>query len=248
MADAARVLVVDDDLEMRELLVLVLETQGLVVTSAGTGAEAIAEARRTDPDLVTLDLTLPDADGTDVCRELRTFTDAYIVMISGRSDQVDRLTGLDVGADDYLVKPFSPQEVRARVAALLRRPRASQQTTPTPVAPREPEPATGVIDAGGGLVVDPGGQTALLDGVALPMTAAEVALLAALAGAPGRTWTRSELVWAVWQGDFIESDHLVDVHVGHVRRKLRQAGGRHQWIVTVGGTSYAFTHGPQPDA
>jgi DNA-binding response OmpR family regulator len=240
MTDAARVLVVEDDRDIRELLVLVLETSGLAVTSAETGAEAIAEARRSDPDLITLDLTLPDADGTDVCRELRTFTDAYIMMITGRSEQADRLVGLELGADDYLVKPFSAQEFRARVAALLRRPRASQQPQQAQPALATEAAASSVVDAGGGLVVDPAAHAASLDGTALPMTPAEVDLLAALAGSPGRTWTRSELVWAVWQGEFIESDYLVDVHVGNVRRKLRQAGSTRQWIVTVGGTAYSF--------
>ena len=150
------------------------------------------------------------------------------MMITGRAEQADRLVGLEVGADDYLVKPFTAQEVRARVAALLRRPRASKTQEAT------------LVDAGGGLLVLASAHTALLDGVPLPLTPTEVDLLAAFASAPGRTWTRAELVKAVWQGEFIESDFLVDVNVGSVRRKLRQAGSDRSWITTVDGTSYAF--------
>lgn len=237
MNDAARVLIVEDDPDIRFILVRTLEEVGHRVFSASSGAEAVEQARLIDPDLITLDLTLPDADGTEVCRRLRDFTNAYIMMVTGRSEQADRLVGLEVGADDYLLKPFSPQELRARVAALLRRPRVSQESQPAPL-----------VDAGGGLVLLASAHTALLHGVPLPLTPTEVDLLAAFASAPGRTWTRSELVKAVWQGEFVESDFLVDVSVGSVRRKLRQAGSTHQWISTVDGTSYAFapvdTSGP----
>ena len=123
MQPGHRALVVDDDDDIRDLLVHVLEKSGIEVRSAGTGAEAVEVARSFDPDLVTLDLSLPDVDGTEVCREIRTFSSAYVVMITARADEIDRLVGLEVGADDYLAKPFSPREVRARAQALLRRPR-----------------------------------------------------------------------------------------------------------------------------
>lgn len=228
MGDATSVLVVEDDPDIRDLLVFVLKSIGLEVSTASSGAEALEQARRIDPDLVTLDLTLPDADGTDVCRELRGFTDAYIMMVTGRTEEADRLVGLEVGADDYLVKPFSAQEICARVGALLRRPRTSRRSSAT------------LLDAGNGLLLLASAHTALLHGVPLPLTPTEVDLLAVIVAAPGKTWTRTELVRAVWQGEFIESDFLVDVHVGSVRRKLRQAGSDRQWISTIDGTSYAF--------
>ena len=236
MQPGHRALVVDDDDDIRDLLVHELEKSGLDVRTASTGAEALGLARDFDPDLVTLDLSLPDLDGTDVCREIRSFSSAYIVMITARSDEIDRLVGLEVGADDYLAKPFSPREVRARAQALLRRPRLAAASAPV-AADAEPAPTT-VADVG--LVVDPTRHVARLDGVALPLTPAEVDLLAAMATRPGHAWSRGELVREVWQGDFIESDFLVDVHVGNVRRKLRRAGGHGEWITTVNGTGYRF--------
>lgn len=236
MAVAHRALVVDDDSDICELIVTVLEDAGLEVSTAASGAEALEAARRLPPDLVTLDLTLPDMDGTEVCRELRAFSDAYVVMITGRDSEIDRLVGLEVGADDYLSKPFSPRELRARAAALLRRPRLAPVL---PVAAGEPDQSG--IRAGGGLVLVPDDQAALLDGEPLPLTPAELAVLTSLAASPGRTWERGDLVREVWQGEFIESDFLVDVHVANLRRKLRKAGGgAREWIRTVGGVGYAF--------
>ncbi|WP_435741364.1 response regulator transcription factor [Nocardioides sp. SYSU DS0663] len=244
-----RALVVDDDPDICELIVTVLAGAGIEVTTASSGAEAVASARREPPDLITLDLTLPDMDGTEVCRSIRTFSDAYVIMITGRDSEIDRLVGLEMGADDYLAKPFSPRELRARAAALLRRPRVAESapgaggaeesvpgSAETPRRPAEPE-----VHAGGGLVLVPVDHLALLDGEPLPLTPAELALLTSLAAAPGRTWERGDLVREVWQGEFIESDFLVDVHVANLRRKLRKAGGgARDWIRTVGGVGYAF--------
>ncbi len=238
MQTGHRALVVDDDDDIRDLLVHVLEQTGVEVRAVSTGAEAIEVARAFDPDLVTLDLTLPDLDGTEVCRQIRTFSSAYIVMITGRVDEIDRLVGLELGADDYLAKPFSPREVRARAQALLRRPRLAATPQDAPVT--EATETTAGPDSG--LVIDRERHVALLDGVLLPLTPAEVDLLAAMATRPGHGWSRGELVRAVWQGDFIESDFLVDVHIGNVRRKLKRAGGRGEWITTVEGSGYRFDH------
>lgn len=228
-----RALVVDDDEDVRLLLAHVLEGLDLDVVSAGTGQQGIEELRATDADLVTLDLTLPDLDGVEVCRRMREFSDAYVVMITGRLEESDRLVGLDVGADDYMTKPVSPREVRARAAALLRRPRQRREPEP------EPEPDR-VVDAGGGLVLVPVRHVAMLDGDPLPLTPTEVDLLTALSSRPGEPRERGELVREVWAGDFIESDFLVDVHIASLRRKLRKAGTRREWISTVGGTGYRF--------
>ncbi|GEP32684.1 DNA-binding response regulator [Nocardioides szechwanensis] len=238
-----RVLVVDDDADIRDLLVFVLEQAGLEVSWAETGEDALAKVREHQPDLVTLDLTLPDMDGTEVCRRLREFSDAYVVMITGRASETDRLVGLEVGADDYMNKPFSPREVLARVSALLRRPRlgapsepASSVEEPAPVA----GPADAELDVGGGLVLDSARHVATLDGERVMLTPAEFDLLRALATRPGEAWEREELVREVWQGEFIESDFLVDVHIANLRRKLRRAGSRTTWIRTVGGASYLY--------
>ena len=237
-----RAVVVDDDDDIRD----VLEQAGLEVHAAETGERALELVREVDPDLVTLDLSLPDMDGTDVCRGIRAFSDAYIIMITGRSDEIDRLVGLEVGADDYLSKPFSPREVRARSVALLRRPRLGRpvQAVGGAVDPAAPAPVPALvettIEAGGGLVLHKVRHVALLDGRPLPLTPAEVDLLAALASRPGHSWSRGELVREVWQGEFIESDFLVDVHIGNLRRKLKRAGGDREWIRTVDGSGYRF--------
>lgn len=249
METTHRVLVVDDDDDIRDLLVFVLEQAGLEVSWAENGADALAMVRDQQPDLVTLDLTLPDMDGTDVCRRLREFSDAYVVMITGRAAETDRLVGLEVGADDYMNKPFSPREVLARVSALLRRPRlgastaAAAGTTPgaeAGVAETASTPVEAELDAGGGLVLDAARHLAMLDGERVMLTPAEFDLLRALATRPGVAWEREELVREVWHGEFIESDFLVDVHIANLRRKLRRAGSRTTWIRTVGGVGYLY--------
>lgn len=234
-----RAVVVEDDLDIRELLAHVLRARDLDVECAATGQEGVALVRAHDPDLITLDLTLPDLDGVEVCRQVRSFSDAYIMMITGRVEEADRLAGLDVGADDYLTKPVSPREVQARAAALLRRPRLGAAPEPPAPAPEPSAPET-VFDAGGGLVLVRVRHVALLDGEPLPLTPAELDLLAALSSRQGVTWTREELVREVWEGDFIESDFLVDVQVAGLRRKLRQASGGQEWITAVGGSGYRF--------
>ncbi|WP_341924069.1 response regulator transcription factor [Nocardioides psychrotolerans] len=245
MTTAHRAVVVDDDDDIRDLLVHVLREAGLEVSTASDGASALATIREVQPDLVTLDLSLPDMDGTDVCKALREFSDAYVVMITGRDAEIDRLVGLEVGADDYMAKPFSPREVRARVSALLRRPRLGAVVVTPPVpeddpaSPSSPAPR-GPVDVGGGLVLDAEHHVAVLDGQRVMLTPAEFDLLHALASKPGAAWERGDLVREVWRGEFIESDFLIDVHIGNVRRKLRRAGSDHSWIRTIDGSGYVF--------
>ena len=223
-----RALVVEDDPDIRDLVVMVLEGIDLEVRAVGTGAEAVAAARDSAPDLITLDLTLPDADGTDVCRRLREFTDAYIVMVTGRDSEIDRLVGLEVGADEYLAKPFSSKELRARATALLRRPRLGA----TPPAER-----SSLVQLPGGLAVDQATGQVYVDSEVVPLTPTEVQLLVALSTEPFGPRDRGDLARAVWGGDFIESDFLVDVQVAGLRRKLRAAAGR-EWVRAVGGAAY----------
>lgn len=236
-----RVLVVDDDPDLRALIELVLVEEGLTVSTVTTGREAIEAVRREEPDLVTLDLTLPDLDGTEVCRELRAFSDVYVVMVTGRDQESDRLAGLEIGADDYLVKPFSPRELRARVKALLRRPRQSTASAAAAVAAAPGAPAV-PLEPGGGLVIVPTGRVVLLDGRVVPLTPAEVDVVAVLASEPGRVWERGELARQVWNTQFVESDYVVDLHVAGARRKLRKAAGAgsREWIRTVAGSGYVF--------
>lgn len=237
-----RALVVDDDPDIADLVVMVLEALDLEVVVAPTGATALALARERQPDLVTLDLTLPDMDGTEVCEQLRSFTDAYIIMITGRDAEIDRLVGLEVGADEYLSKPFSPRELRARAAALLRRPRMGLPGAGTGEGEdqdRTTVRASGVsmTDLGHGLLLDPlTGATRYRD-ESVPLTPTEGRILLTLARHLGEPLERGVLVKEVWQGEFIESDFLVDVQVAGLRRKLRSTTGR-DWIAVVGGTAY----------
>lgn len=209
-----RVLLVDDEPPILDLVRGYLEREGCVVTTAGDGPSGLDLARSEAPDVIVLDVMLPGLDGFEVLRQLRTFSDAYVLMLTARTDEVDRIVGLSVGADDYLVKPFSPRELVARVKALLRRPR----TTP-------PRP-----DA---LVVDPARRTVVLRGNAVALTATEFDILALLARAPGIVRSRPEILVAVWGETFVEDDHLVDVHVANVRRKLGDGV-----IETVRGVGY----------
>ncbi len=261
-----RVLVVDDQADQREVMSLTLVRAGLAVETAASGEEAVELVHLRDPDLVTLDVSMPGIDGIETCRRIRDFSDAYVIMVTSRDAELDRLLGLEVGADDYLVKPCSPRELVARASALLRRPRqgvARSVTAPeavAPAAPGDPAPApapapvrlppgpgpapvAGILDAGGGLLLHPVRHVALLDGEPLPLTPSEVDLLAALLQPPVRTWWRAELVREVWQGDFMESDFLVDVHVASLRRKLKRAAPGRDWIRTVDGSGYRFTPG-----
>jgi DNA-binding response OmpR family regulator len=232
-----RVLVVDDDPDVRELIRVALEHDGVAVEVSGTGIEALRRIEESDPDVVTLDLTLPDVDGVDLCRQIREFSDSYIVMITGRAEEIDRLVGLEVGADDYLTKPFSPRELRARVAGLLRRPRLSKVA----IAASAAEPASeGPVwrEVGRGLSMSSDGRGVRLDGEPVLLTPREVELLGVLASQPGDVWQRGALARAAWHGEFIESDFLVDVQVASLRRKLRRPGDERVWIETVGGTGY----------
>lgn len=237
---SVRAVVVEDEQDTRELIEIVLRKNGIDARTAGTGEEGLRLIEDLDPGLVTLDVQLPDMEGTEVCRRLRRFSTAFVMMITSRTDEVDRLLALDLGADDYLPKPFSPRELSARSAALLRRARTGEGAVPVAAGPITDEAPDDVVEAGGGLVLLPVRHVAMFEGDPVPLTPPEVDVLAVLARDPGRAWDRSELVGAVWGGDFIESDFLIDVHVANLRRKLRKAGAGSDRIRTVEGTAYAL--------
>lgn len=219
----ARVLVVDDEAPIVELLAGYLVREGFDVSSTSDGPSAIAAVQASRPDVVILDVMLPGLDGIEVCRRIRTFSDAYILMLTARSEEIDRIMGLTVGADDYLVKPFSPREVVARVKALLRRPRASGVTAPAPPP---------------GLAIDVARHVVRVDGSAVELTALEFSLLATLARDPGVVVSRQELLDRVWGPEFVGDDHLVDVHVANLRRKLGDEPTRPRFVETVRGVGY----------
>lgn len=223
--------IVDDDADIRALIGELLRQSGFQVTETATGAEGIAAVREVQPDVVTLDLNLPDLDGIEVCRRIREITDAYVVMLTARPDEIDRLMGLEIGADDYLTKPFSPRELRARIAAMLRRPRSVSG----PGAEQGSPPET---VRHGGLEIDIEGRLALLDGVELDLTRTEFDLLATLLSGPRRVWPRETLLRTVWGTDWVSDGHLVEVHMANLRRKLGDDPRSGRYIRTVRGVGY----------
>jgi DNA-binding response OmpR family regulator len=230
-----RALVVEDDADLGVLLVEVLSHAGFAVQTATSGRGALSLAERTDPDLVTLDLGLPDLDGVEVCRQLRAGgSDAYVIMLTARDDEVDRLIGLEIGADDYLSKPFSPRELRARAMAMMRRPRRVD---------RPETPGTPAILRFATLTVDLDSRVALLGDDELDLTRTEFDLLATLLSGPRRVWTRETLLNRVWGTDWTRDAHLIEVHVGNLRRKLGDNSRSGQWIRTVRGVGYRLGPG-----
>ena len=228
---AQSVLVVEDTDEIRELVTTVLRRAGFDVREAASGAACLEEVRRDAPDLIVLDLGLPDADGTEVCRQIRAETQCYVLMLTARAEEVDLLIGLAVGADGYMAKPFSPRELVARVQTMLRRPR-------TPTAPSAPAPAAESVRRLAELEVDPDSREVRVDGAAVDLTRTEFDLLSALVSRPGRVLQRETLLREVWQTDWEGNLRLVEAHMSNLRRKLAAAGLQNPEIKTVSGVGY----------
>ncbi|WP_434995363.1 response regulator [Arthrobacter sp. Ld5] len=249
--DARVALIIEDDADVRQLLVMTLGMSGFTTIEAENGRQGVALVRERRPDLVTLDLNLPDIDGVEVCRQIRPLTDAYVIMITARQDEIDRLIGLEIGADDFVVKPFSPREVGARVNAMFRRPRTTVRSisqplldaeagdrTPTSVTPpAAPEPPEGVLTHGS-LTIDTEGRIALLDGVEVPLTRIEFDLLATLVSGPRRVWQRETLLSRIWGDGWVNDQHLVEVHIRNLRKKLGEDTKAPRFIRTVRGVGY----------
>jgi DNA-binding response OmpR family regulator len=224
---AATILVVDDDPNIRRLLRLYLERERLRVIEVGDGQAALAEAAERRFDLVLLDVMLPGIDGIEVCRRLRENSDVPIILLTARSGDSDKVVGLDLGADDYVVKPFSPRELMARVRAQLRRHRPPEVEEP--------------VLAADGLRLDPNAVRVELGGAEVALTATEFRLLHALMLRPTRVFSRDELITAV-HGDEDPGiiDRTVDVHLGRLRRKLGDEPARPRYIDTVRSVGYRF--------
>ncbi len=223
------VLVVDDERDLAAMVRSYLERAAFRVEVAGTGTEAVERARQLDPDVVVLDLGLPGIDGIEVCRRLRTFTDCYVLMLTARTDEVDRIVGLSVGADDYITKPFSPRELVARVQAVLRRPRTTPATAPTDEAD---------VRRLGPLTIDLTGRRVEVDGGSVDLTRTEFDLLALLAASPRVAFSRRRIIDEVWDPAWVGDEHVVDVHVAHIRSKLKVAPDTPAIIDTVRGVGY----------
>jgi len=220
----ASVLVVDDEWKIRDLVRSYLERAGFVVVEAETGEQALATARRARPDAIVLDLMLPDLPGEEVARSLREVSDVPIVMLTAKSDENDRVAGLRSGADDYVVKPFSPRELVARVEAVLRRAGGGDESAAS--------------YGGGRLVIDRAAHEVTCDGELVPLTRSELDLLLALAAHPGRVYSRYELISRVQGYDHEGYERTVDAHVKNLRRKLGDDPRSPTWIGTVTGTGY----------
>jgi DNA-binding response OmpR family regulator len=231
---AVRALVVDDEPPLVRLVTSYLERDGFQVQAAGDGQHAVELARAFQPEVIVLDLMLPALDGIEACRRIRTFSDAYIVMLTARAEEVDKLVGLGVGADDYLTKPFSPRELVARIRAMLRRPR-----TPATGEDAAAAPARRIGD----LEIDPAAREVRLRGRPVELTRLEFDLLDALSERPRVVLSRRQLLERVWDTDWVGDDHLVDVHIANLRRKLGDDPRAPRHILTVRGVGYRMGPG-----
>jgi two-component system, OmpR family, response regulator len=220
-----KVLLVEDDTRLAQLTARYLETHGVVVTVAGDGIEGQNEALRRQYDCVVLDLMLPGRDGIEVTRELRARTDVPIVMVTARGEEADRVLGLEVGADDYVTKPFSPRELLARIKATVRRVRG------------QVGPAHSTIQVGA-LVLDPARMTVVLEGNPVEVTAYEFAILRALAQRPGRVLSREQLLDVAKGSAELSFDRSIDVHVSRLRAKLGDDSRNPKILKTVRGVGY----------
>ena len=214
-----RILIVEDETKLAALEADYLKAEGFEPHCIANGLEVVPWVRSNAPDLILLDLMLPGRDGLDICRELRTFTDVPIVMVTARVEEIDRLIGLDLGADDYVCKPFSARELVARVKAILRRGRM-------PVA--------------NALVLDEARHRATLDGKLLDLTPVEFRLLGALAAAPGRVFSRDKLLERLYADHRVVTDRTVDAHVKNLRRKLEEARPGTELVRSIYGVGYAL--------
>ncbi len=227
-----RALVVEDEVELAGLVGSYLQRDGFETALAHDGLEAVATAREVDPDVIVLDLGLPSLDGVEVCRQIRTFSDCYIVMLTARAEEIDTLIGLAVGADDYMAKPFSPRVLIARITSMLRRPRTTLSTLDGHKA-----------QSFGALAIDVQGRDVWLDGEPVHLTRTEFDVLATLADHPRMAFSRRQLIERVWGETWVGDEHLVDVHVGHLRRKLGDDATRGRYVRTVRGIGYRMGTG-----
>ena len=230
------ILVIEDDRNTAALVVLYLEREGFRVLTADNGSAGLAQARRHDPSLVILDLMLPEMDGWEVCRQLRRTSNVPVIMLTARGEEVDRVAGLTLGADDYVAKPFSPRELMARVHAVLRR------TAGSP----EPRPAVLVHQ---NIQLDLEKRRLHVKGTAVTLTPHEYALLEALMSTPGRTFTRDELLDRLYpHGEAVVIERVVDVHIGKLRQKIEPAPAHPRYILTERGIGYRFADPAEEEA
>jgi two-component system response regulator BaeR len=215
----SKVLIVEDEPKLAELVADYLKAAGFEAHCVGNGLDAVPWVKANHPDLIVLDLMLPGRDGLEICKEVRSFSDLPIIMVTARVEEVDRLIGLESGADDYMCKPFSVRELVARVKALLRRPRAS-------------------AEAPAGLVIDEASHKVSLDGKDVDLTPVEFRLIAALAAAPGRVFSRDSLLEKLYADHRVVTDRTVDAHVKNLRRKIEEIRPGAELVRSIYGVGY----------
>lgn len=223
----ATILVVDDEASIRKLVGSYLRSEGFDVVECTDGEQAVRAVRASEPNLVVLDVLMPGLDGLEALRQIRTFSEVYVIMLTARAEESDKLIGLGVGADDYLTKPFSPRELVARIKAVLRRQRGGVRIADEGIAV-------------GGLAIDPSRRRVTMDDDVVELTTLEFDLLVALAEQPGRVFSRRQLLESVWGWDYVGDERVVDVHIRNLRRALGDDAGDPQWIGTVRGVGYRF--------
>ncbi|MGB5302250.1 MAG: response regulator transcription factor [Gemmatimonadota bacterium] len=231
--DERRILVVDDEQKIRSLVASYLRSDGFEVVEATDGEEAVAAVSMRKPDLVVMDIRMPGMDGFEALNEIRRLSDVYVILLTARAEETDRIIGLSVGADDYVTKPFSPRELVARVKAVLRRSRAG---TAAGSADRL------MFDS---VIVDVGRREVFRDESVVDLTALQFDLLATLAESPGRVFTRRQLIERVWGWDFFGDERIVDAHIRNLRNALGDDAADPQVIGTVRGVGYKLVAVPQ---
>jgi DNA-binding response OmpR family regulator len=231
-----KILVVDDEPHILELVRYNLTQEGFEVLTAHDGAQAVTRARETQPDLIILDIMLPYVDGLEVCRQLRRASAVPIIMLTAKGGELERVVGLEIGADDYVTKPFSPRELVARVRAILRR--TAGDASPAHLGPLR----------GGGLTLDPATHEVTLDGRSVDLTAKEFELLRLLLSHPNRVFTRDFLLEHIWGYDYYGSTRTVDMHISRLREKIEDDPASPTYIVTVRGVGYKFKAPSDPRA
>lgn len=256
MNDLGVAVVIEDDADMRNLLEAVLGQAGFEVHSAVDGRQGVEIVREHQANIVTLDVGLPDIDGFEVLRRIRNFSDAYVVMLTGRTEEPDLLMALHAGADDYIAKPFRPRELRARVAAMMRRPRQpgeGEHPASAPVPAMVPGAQDSAVLQHNGLALNRKTRSVVVRGEALGLTRSEFDLLHELLRRGGAVSTKADLVRVV-RGDYYEEstyisesdERAVEVHIGNLRRKLREDPQSPRWLQTVRGVGYRLAP-PKPD-
>ncbi len=230
--DAQRILLVDDEPDLRRMVRRYLQAEGFEIAEASNGADALSRYREGSPDLIVLDVAMPGMDGFAVLQEVRRTSDTPVIMLTARAEEIDRVVGLELGADDYVTKPFSPRELVARIRAVLRRGHPARLDHDDVIEFAE-------------ITIDLARREIHVDGDAVELTALEFDLLAALASAPGRVFTRAQLLERVWGWDYFGAERVVDVHIGNLRKALGDDAAEPRFIATVRGVGYKFVAAPR---